>query len=145
MRARISEVNEPLERVTRGVSRPLVAWMAAIAWAGLIFAFSAQPDLRFARDESLDFIVRKLGHAAVFGILVLLLWHAVARTTARPRPEAWALTITVLYAVTDELHQGGVRGRTASVVDVGIDATGALVAVVAVALISARRVRGGGA
>ena len=33
--------------------------------------------------------------------------------------------VTVLYAATDELHQGFVGGRHASVVDVGIDAIGA--------------------
>jgi hypothetical protein len=44
-----------------------------IAWAGLIFAFSAQPNLRFVADASLDFLARKAGHMAVFGILALLL------------------------------------------------------------------------
>jgi VanZ family protein len=35
-----------------------------------------------------------------------------------------ALTLAVLYAVTDEFHQGFVVGRTHLPVDVGIDATG---------------------
>ena len=43
-----------------------------LAWAGLIFAFSAQPDLRFLEDEFFDFVLRKVGHAGVFGILALL-------------------------------------------------------------------------
>jgi len=63
--------------------RPLLSgWLPVIAWAGLIFAFSAQPNLRFASDEGLDFLVRKAGHMAVFGILALLLWRAMASTTA---------------------------------------------------------------
>ena len=28
----------------------VAAWLPAIAWAGLIFAFSAQPNLRFLSD-----------------------------------------------------------------------------------------------
>ena len=112
--------------------RRFQSWLPAIAWAGLIFAFSAQPNLRFVPDEFLDFVVRKLGHMGVFGILALLLWRALATTTAWRRPWAWALALTVLYAVTDELHQGGVAGRHASAVDVGIDAAGALIAVAAV-------------
>jgi len=36
--------------------------------ASLIFAFSAQPNLRFVSDARLDFIVGKLGHMTVFGI-----------------------------------------------------------------------------
>jgi VanZ family protein len=107
----------------------VVAWAPAVAWASLIFAASAQPNLRFLPDDSLDFVVRKLGHAGVFGILALLLWRALATTAGLRRPWAWALALAILYAVTDELHQGGVVGRHASPVDVAIDATGALVAV----------------
>src|SRR5659263_644275 len=75
----------------------------------------------------------------IFGILALLLWRAIAGTTAWRRPWAWALAFAVLYAVTDELHQGGVTGRHAAAVDSGCDATGALIALVAVGLIRSRR------
>jgi VanZ family protein len=126
-------------RALRGPDGPVLAWLPAIAWAGLVFAFSAQPNLRFVPDEGLDFVVRKAGHMGVFGILALLLWRAVAATTAWRRPWAWSLALTVLYAATDELHQGFVAGRHPSAVDVGIDAAGALVALVAVGLIRSRR------
>jgi VanZ family protein len=132
-------VDERIWRTLRGFGRPLVAWAPAIAWAGLIFAFSAQPNLRFAPDAGLDFLVRKAGHMGVFGILALLLWRAVATTTARRRPWAWALALTILCAATDELHQGFVAGRHPSPVDVGIDATGALIAIVAVGIVRSRR------
>jgi VanZ family protein len=68
-----------------------------------------------------------------------MLWRAAATTTARRRPWAWALALTILCAATDEFHQGFVTGRHPSPVDVGIDATGALIAVVAVGLLSSRR------
>jgi VanZ family protein len=126
-------------RTLRGSGQSLVAWLPAIAWAGLIFVFSAQPNLRFVPDAGLDFLVRKAGHMGIFGILALLLWRAIAGTAAWRRPWAWALALAVLYAVTDELHQGAVTGRHAAAVDVGIDATGALIAVVAVGLIRSRR------
>jgi VanZ family protein len=60
-------------------------------------------------------------------------------TTARRLPWAWALALVVLYAITDELHEGGVIGRHAAAVDVGIDAAGALIAVVAVGIVRSRR------
>ena len=127
-------------RTLRGAGRGVfVVWFPAIAWAGLIFAFSAQPNLRFVPDEFLDFLVRKAGHMGVFGILALLLWRAVAGTTTRRQPWAWALVLAVVYAITDELHQGFVAGRHPSAVDVGIDAAGALIVVVAVGLIRSRR------
>ena len=112
----------------------LSAWVPVIVWASLIFILSAQPDLRFVPDAGLDFIVRKIGHMGVFGILALLVWRAFAITTAWPRPWAWALVLTVVYAASDELHQGFVAGRYPSGVDVAIDALGALVAITAVGL-----------
>jgi len=121
--------------------RRFQSWLPAIAWAGLIFALSAQPNLRFVPNEFLDFVVRKLGHMGAFGILALLLWRALATTTARRWPWAWALALTILYAVTDELHQGGVAGRHESAMDVGIDAAGALIAVAVVGSVIVRRAR----
>jgi VanZ family protein len=122
-----------------GRSRRVVAWLPVIAWAGLIFAFSAQPNLRFAADPGLDFLVRKAGHMGVFGILALLLWRALAGTTAWRRPWAWALVFAVLYAIPDEFHQGFVAGRHESAGDVGIDAAGAAVAIAGAGIIRARR------
>jgi VanZ family protein len=117
----------------------LLAWLPVLAWAGLIFAFSAQADLRFVPDASLDFVVRKIGHMGVFGILALLIWRALASTTHLRRPWAWGIVLAGLYAATDELHQGFVAGRHPSPVDVTIDATGALIAVAIVLVILRRR------
>jgi VanZ family protein len=124
-------------------ARPVAVWAPVIAWAGLVFALSSQPDLRFVPNDLLDFVVRKVGHAGVFGILALLLWRAVSTTTSLREPWAWALALTVLYAVTDELHQGVVSGRHASPVDVGVDALGAVIAVAVAGLVRARRGRAG--
>ena len=118
---------------------PVSGWLPVVAWATLIFVLSAQPDLRFVPDAGLDFVVRKLGHMGVFGILALLSWRALAGTTAWRRPWAWAFALAVLYAASDEFHQGFVAGRHLSVLDVAIDTTGALLALVAVGRIRSRR------
>ena len=128
------------QRAQRGSDRPVVAWAPSLIWAALIFVLSAQPDLRLLPDQNVDFIVRNIGHMGAFGILALLFWRALA-TTARPRPWVAASVITVVYAITDELHQAGVIGRYASAVDVAIDAAGALVAVAAGGLVQAVRAR----
>ncbi len=117
----------------------VLSWLPVVAWAAVIFVLSAQPNLRFVADDVLDLIVRKIGHMAVFGILAALAWYALARTTTRRGPWAWAFALTVLYAISDELHQGIVAGRHPSPVDVGIDAAGALVAIAAIAVIRSRR------
>jgi VanZ family protein len=128
--------NEPR---SRGYRRWARAWAPVGAWAALIFLASAQSNLVFVPDPALDLVVRKLGHAAVFGILALLLWRAIATTTRLRRPWAWALALAILYAASDELHQGAVSGRHASPVDVAIDAAGALIAVAIVASMYRRR------
>ena len=133
------DVDDKVSRTTPGLRRLLLAWAAVLAWAALIFVISAQPNLRFVPDAGLDFVVRKIGHMGVFGILALLLWRALIGTAAWRRSGAWAFALTVLYAASDELHQGLVAGRHPSAFDVGVDAAGALIALMAAALIVARR------
>ena len=121
-------------------ARPFAwSWLPVVGWAALIFALSATPNLRFVPDAGLDFVIRKLGHMGVFGILALLSWRALAGTTDSRQPWAWAFTLTVLYAASDELHRGFVAGRHPSATDVVIDAAGALIALVAVGVIRSRQ------
>ena len=130
----LSVMNERTPYAAGRLYTLLSGWAPVIVWASLIFILSAQSDLRFVPDAALDFVVRKIGHMGVFGILALLVWRALAITTVWTRPWAWALVLTVVYAASDELHQGFVAGRYLSGVDVAIDAVGALVAIAAVGL-----------
>jgi VanZ like family len=90
---------------------------------GLIFFFSAQPDLNSGLGVW-DTIGRKLIHAATYGTLFLLWWRALGWGT---NPLA-AVAITLLYAAGDEYHQTFIEGRHGSPVDVAIDASGILIA-----------------
>jgi VanZ family protein len=94
-----------------------------------IFWFSAQPDLPHAPGALLDFLLKKGLHAAAYGILAVL-WLRPLRAAGVARSELWALVLTVAYAATDELHQTRVPGRTGRLVDVAIDAAGALSALI---------------
>jgi VanZ family protein len=118
-------------------------WLPVLAWAGVIFAFSATPDLRFFPADVLDFVVRKAGHMAVFGALAVLVWRALAYSAVR-RAMLWSWFLTAAYAATDELHQSFTAGRHPSPVDVGIDSAGALLFLAVLALwLRSRRVRAG--
>ena len=115
---------------TRRPAAIFVAWLLVAVWAGVIFALSATPNLRIAQAADLDFILRKSGHMAAFGILAVLIWRALALSAVR-RAMVWSLLLTVAYAASDEFHQSFTSGRNASPVDVSIDSAGALIALVA--------------
>ncbi len=113
--------------------RIALLWLPVLVWAGIIFALSATPNLRVAQAADLDFVLRKAGHMAAFGILAVLLWRALAFTGVR-RAIVWSGVLTVAYAATDEFHQSFTSGRHPSPLDVGIDSVGALLFLLALML-----------
>ncbi len=104
-------------------------WLPVLLWASIIFYFSSVPDLRITQ-EWYDIILRKIAHAFVFGVLAGLLSRALAGSTAwsNYKVHVAALTLTFLYACSDEYHQTFVRGRAGSSMDVLIDTAGAWLA-----------------
>lgn len=114
--------------------------VAAIAWAGLIFAASSRPDLRVADDDLLDLVLRKSAHLFVFAVLAMLVLRAV-RPTGRATMASLAAAgvATVAYAAFDEWHQTFVAGRVGSPRDVAIDAVGAAIGLGIATALRARR------
>jgi hypothetical protein len=106
------------EPQSRAYGRWALAWAPVIAWAALIFLASAQSDLRFVQDVTLDLVVRKLGHAAVFGILALLLWRAISTTTAcdgrGSGPWPWRSSTRSPTSSTRAACPDGIRRRSTS-------------------------------
>ena len=81
---------------------------------------------------TLQFVVRKFGHAFEYGVLALLTWHALQPPDAPSDPPVWsprsaglAWTLATSYALTDEFHQSFVPSRDGHLRDVVIDALGA--------------------
>ena len=109
--------------------------LAPFAWMAVIYWFSAQSRLPHPREPLLDLLLGKGAHMAEYAVLAGLWWRALSVIrTARRGSLATLLavtwTVTVLYAASDEYHQLFVPGRHGRVTDVGIDAAGALLAVV---------------
>jgi VanZ family protein len=96
-------------------------WLPVLLWAGVIFALSSVPSLE--SGLSWDYPLRKVAHAAEFAVLGALLARAVS--------ELGALWLGIAYAVADELHQTFVPGRAGALLDVGIDAVGVLLGILA--------------
>jgi len=102
--------------------------------------FDSQPPVDEETEEKRHHAVRKSAHVLEYGILgnaicVFLFFIADAafiRERSRHLLALWAWGGATLYAVTDEIHQIFVPGRGPSVIDVTIDAVGALLGVAAV-------------
>ena len=129
--------------------RVIVVWAITLAWAGTISFLStgsygasvtgwlleellSSLHIHLAHPTFLivHFLIRKLAHCTEYGMFGLFLYHSF---TFR-QPESWntrsavsAVVVAGLFSLTDEYHQSFVPGRTASIVDCGIDTFGALV------------------
>jgi hypothetical protein len=107
------------------------AWLPVVAWAGVIFGFSAVPHLGTDLG-TWDLVLRKLAHAAEYAVLGALVARALG---------SWrgAVLLGVAYAVSDEWHQSYVEGRQGTVRDVVVDAAGIAVGVLLWSRWSARQ------
>ena len=131
-------------------------WAITVAWAALIFSLSTAS---FASSYSaillseilrlihlsvspstfvtLHFLFRKLAHCTEYAIFCLFLYHCFLnsnRTEWRARTAAFSVLVAALYSLTDEFHQIFVPGRTASLIDCGIDTTGAALGILVIYL-----------
>lgn len=83
--------------------------------------------------EKIEYPIRKVGHGmeyAVLGFLAMattLLWKEKNKGKWTLFFFVWG--ITILYAVSDEIHQLFVPGRSCQITDVGIDSLGALLGI----------------
>lgn len=127
-------------------------WGLALLWMAVIFAFSSQANSgayteAYLQDANVP--IRKLAHMFEFAVLAVLYQTALVGSLMPPREAEqervaeqksenslknylFAFALAVLYALTDEWHQAFVPGRSASLLDSGVDAIGALVGLSAV-------------
>jgi VanZ family protein len=133
------------------MKRTWLRYVLLIAWMAVIFQASHTPDLRAvpwverfgllpaglepATVGLIEFILRKGAHMITFGALAMLAYWALVGSfprSARIRIAGGAFLMAVAYAATDEWHQTFVPTRMGSVVDVGIDSAGAILALLLV-------------
>lgn len=122
-----------------------VSWALVVICMGIIFFLSAQNGeessdlsgsfvmallngLGIAIDEGL---LRSIAHCLEFMGLSVLLFNAVYVTWFLKLTPIIAFLGTVLYAITDEIHQIFVPERAFQISDILVDSTGALIGVIA--------------
>ena len=99
-------------------------WVPVIVWAGVIFYFSSVPDLK--TDLEFDFFLRKIAHIAEYFIFTFFLYRAFSGSSnlKTSRFLMCSVVFSLLYAISDEIHQYFVAGRHCSIQDVLIDSIG---------------------
>lgn len=141
------------------MKRTILSWTLVILWMVLIFIFSHQPaaesnelstgitkklyDLIMMLapnnkldQESLNYIIRKSAHFVIYLFLGLLTANGLIHSNITGfRSVFLALLICILYAISDEIHQLYVPGRSGQVSDVFIDSLGGLSGIIIMSII----------
>lgn len=89
------------------------------------------PHVSESRFHFINDLVRKCAHLSEYFFLGLLLFRAFKEVEADMPPGRvvmLSVVIIALYAASDEFHQTSVYSRTPSLVDVGIDTAGGILA-----------------
>jgi VanZ family protein len=127
-------------------------WIITIVWMTAIFFLSARPgdlsrqdsawlleranittqeeamDTDNSKAMSLQMWIRKTAHVIIFGGLCMLLYASFYGYVGKSiKSGIWSWTATVIYGITDEIHQYFVPGRGAQIQDIFRDGKGALV------------------
>lgn len=132
---------------------PMILWMALIFTMStgvgrdthsvgilvrLIRTFDppAAREMRLEVLHLIDYVLRRCAHIVEYMVLMLLVFRTVQHGRSRLcwKKALFAFAICVAYAVTDETHQRFVPGRTASIRDVMLDSSAALVCEAAIVL-----------
>ena len=128
--------------------RKVLYWSLVILWMGIIFYLSHQPatesnDLSkgitekiiniieiLTKDLEVDIsgfnhIIRKMSHFGAYFILGVLVVKAIGQNKPlNIKLFIASVTICILYAISDEIHQSFIPGRGPSAMDVLIDSAG---------------------
>lgn len=118
----------------------IVSYIITIFWMILIFTMSSFDATKSSNQSNfivniishilninnislLSIIIRKLAHFTEYLILGILISNTINKTHKK---YLLALIICFLYAVSDEIHQIYVPGRSCQITDMIIDTTGSL-------------------
>lgn len=107
----------------------------------LRFLFTSLSDAKILElSEQLSFAVRKSAHFIIYFILGILMCLAVSKSKKFADKilsvkVKYSFLFCVLYAITDEIHQFFVPGRSMRLFDVFVDSTGSIFGILIIFLI----------
>ena len=136
------------------LKRHITRWASPFFWAAFIFISSSISDpLFFLSLEGVHFLKRTrflgqsllyltwaMSHVFVYAVLAFLAVRALAhQRDFLPRIFWAAFALTLLYGISDEIHQVFVPGRGFQYVDILMDGVGALIGLGVYALYHLKR------
>lgn len=102
-------------------------WAIVAGYSGVIFYFSNQESVPLPGIPGID----KVAHLAEYGAYAFCVARAAfPLVRSRSRAGRWAVVVAwcLVYAVSDEIHQAFVPGRSSDTFDVVADVAGTLLA-----------------
>lgn len=143
-----------MKKLDRKTQIKIIGIIFILIWMVSVFAFSGQVGtessgtsrkvtefiVQLISDKSieeneelignLDKVIRKLAHYTIYTLGGILIYN-YANTTDKSKKEKilYSIAFGAGYAITDELHQFFVPGRSARIFDVGIDTLGVITGV----------------
>ncbi|MEG1997719.1 MAG: VanZ family protein, partial [Clostridiales bacterium] len=95
--------------------------------------WSAQQQLSYT--ENFQWLIRKAAHFSEYTLLAALFMQAFkSPRITRHQQQFYALLSTILYAISDELHQLFIPGRACQIQDILIDSSGAVLGIILITL-----------
>lgn len=95
-------------------------WLPVMGWMGVIFFLSGRESTQVSDTQFINFLFFKTLHGIEYAVLFVLYLRAIGVNNC-----AAAFFLTLMYAMTDEIHQLFVPTREGRLRDVIIDAIGA--------------------
>lgn len=101
-------------------------WLPVILWALLIFLLSSRALPEVTGTYWGDFTFKKLSHLVFYGILAVLIYRAlVFEGMSKLKAIYFSVVFSMLYGISDEIHQSFVPGRQPHIRDIIFDTIGA--------------------
>ncbi len=102
--------------------KKFIRFLPSLIWMGVIFYFSSRSTTGIGTNETSRFLILKSFHLIEYAVLAFLLLLAITNYKS-------VIFISYLYAISDEIHQSFILGRTGRFRDTLIDLIGILIGV----------------
>jgi VanZ family protein len=99
-------------------------WGPVLIWMYLIYFMSSQKSISTSEVKIIDFIIHKIAHLIEYSVLAVLFYRAVNKGFKKIGNWKLPLILTIIYALSDEVHQLYVATREGKLRDVFIDSFG---------------------